>query len=200
MDFDRAKKYDPGKFETFDENFGKMLIDLFQGDETLLKRPEIKALGPANIKAALEFLRTADINGDYLKLLANEGWRLKYVRKPPTPEEYLTTEWIGAQAESLWPNVREAFINFLDPNPLNPKRGMALSGSIGWGKFQPYDSNIVTDKIITIELEDKTKLEIPSNKEIEVIVNGKTEIITANELLKLDNVDLPQAVISKYRI
>lgn len=134
LDLKASKIYNPNNYETFDDNLADMLIDVLSGDKALLDKPEIQALGVENIKAALQWLKEADVNGDYKDLLAKEGWRLMYKRKPPSPEEFLTTEWIGSQAESLWPNVRKAFIEFMDPNPLNPKRGLALSVSIGWGK------------------------------------------------------------------
>lgn len=200
MDFKGAKNYKPGAYETFSDNLGDMLIDLLNGDEKLLNSPEIQALGASNVKAALEWLATADINGDYKDLIANEGWRLMYKRKPPRPEEFLTWDWIGAQSEGLWPNVRHAFEEFCNPDPLNPKRGLALSTSIGWGKFQGYDSNIIIDKKIKIELEDGTKLEIPSDETLGVLKNGKYIKIKANQLLKMDleDLDLPQPMIKKY--
>lgn len=200
MDFKGAKNYKPGAYETFSDNLGDMLIDLLNGDEKLLNSPEIQALGASNVKAALEWLATADINGDYKDLIANEGWRLMYKRKPPRPEEFLTWDWIGAQSEGLWPNVRHAFEEFCNPDPLNPKRGLALSTSIGWGKFQGYDSNIIIDKKIKIELEDGTKLEIPSDETLRVLKNGKYIKIKANQLLKMDleDLDLPQPMIKKY--
>ena len=200
MDFKGAKNYKPGAYETFSDNLGDMLIDLLNGDEKLLNSPEIQALGASNVKAALEWLATADINGDYKDLIANEGWRLMYKRRPPRPEEFLTWDWIGAQSEGLWPNVRHAFEEFCNPDPLNPKRGLALSTSIGWGKFQGYDSNIIIDKKIKIELEDSTKLEIPSDETLRVLKNGKYIKIKANQLLKMDleDLDLPQPMIKKY--
>lgn len=200
MDFKGAKNYKPGAYETFSDNLGDMLIDLLNGDEKLLNSPEIQALGASNVKAALEWLATADINGDYKDLIANEGWRLMYKRKPPRPEEFLTWDWIGAQSEGLWPNVRHAFEEFCNPDPLNPKRGLALSTSIGWGKFQGYDSNIIIDKKVKIELEDGTKLEIPSDETLRVLKNGKYIKIKANQLLKMDleDLDLPQPMIKKY--
>lgn len=200
MDFKGAKNYKPGAYETFSDNLGDMLIDLLNGDEKLLNSPEIQALGASNVKAALEWLATADVNGDYKDLIANEGWRLMYKRRPPRPEEFLTWDWIGAQSEGLWPNVRHAFEEFCNPDPLNPKRGLALSTSIGWGKFQGYDSNIIIDKKIKIELEDGTKLEIPSDETLRVLKNGKYIKIKANQLLKMDleDLDLPQPMIKKY--
>lgn len=182
-------------YDKFDDNLADILIDALAGDPNALDLPEIQALGAANIKAALQWLATADVHGDYKNLLTQEGWRLMYKRKPPTPEEYLTPEWIGGQSEGLWPNVKEAFLNFVDPNPLNPKRGLALSTSIGWGKANPVDSNIVVDKMINLELEDSTKLSIPSDDKIQIVENGKHREVIANYLLKadLEQIDLPQA-------
>lgn len=200
MDFKGAKNYKPGAYETFSDNLGDMLIDLLNGDEKLLNSPEIQALGASNVKAALEWLATADINGDYKDLIANEGWRLMYKRKPPRPEEFLTWDWIGAQSEGLWPNVRHAFEEFCNPDPLNPKRGLALSTSIGWGKDQPVDAKVVVDKTIDIELEDGKVLHIPSNDVIDLLENGKEIKVKANKLLDMDlvNIDFPQPMISKY--
>lgn len=200
LDLDLVKKYNPGLYDRFDNNLADMLLDALQGDPKVLNLPEIQSLGADNIKAALEWLQKADVNGDYLSLLMNEGWRLQYKRKPPSPEEYLTPEWIGAQAEGLWPNVKKAFVEFVDPNPLNPKRGLALSTSIGWGKFQGYDSNIVVGKKIKIELDDDIKLEIPSDETLKVLKNGKHVEIKANQLLKmnLSDLDIPQPVIEKF--
>lgn len=194
------KKYNPSNYDTFDNNLADMLIDVLSGDKSLLDKPEIQSLGIDNIKAALQWLKDSDVNGDYKELLLNEGWRLTYKRKPPTPEEFLTPEWIGGQAEGLWPNVRKAFIEFLDPNPLNPKRGLALSTSIGWGKANPIDSNIVVDKTIKLDLEDNIHLEIPSSNEIEILINKKPKKILANSLLKmnLEEIDLPLSLIEKY--
>ncbi len=186
LDLVGAKKYKPGLYETFDNNLADILLDALQGDQKVLELPEIQALGVKNIQAALEWLNTADVNGDYKNLLRNEGWRLMYKRKPPTPEEYLTYDWIGGQSEGLWQNVREAFINFIDPNPLNPARGLALSTSIGWGKSQPISSNIVVGKTIKITLEDDTVLEFQSDQKIKIKLDGVEKEILANELLKID--------------
>lgn len=195
-----ASAYKPGNYLNFDNNFLAIFKDALSGDPKALDMPEIRSLGMDNIKAALEWLQTVDLNGDYKNLLANEGWRLAYKRKPPTPEEFLTYDWIGGQCEGLWPNVKKAFIEFMDPNPLNPKRGLALSTSIGWGKDQPVDAKVVVDKTIDIELEDGKVLHIPSNDVIDLLENGKEIKVKANKLLDMDlvNIDFPQPMISKY--
>lgn len=180
-----------------------MMKDVLSGDTDLLARWEanLDAMGGIEtLQTALKWLQEADPYGDYKQLIANEGWRLTYRRRPPTPEEFLTYEWIGPQCEALWPNIKKCFIEFLDPNPLNPARNMALSTSIGWGKFQGYDSNVVVDKKIKIELEDGTKLEIPSDENLRVWKNGKYIKIQANQLLKMDlkDLDLPHPIIKKF--
>lgn len=192
--------YNPNNYLKFDNNFAPIFKDALAGDPKALDLPEIRSLGMDNLKKALQWLQQNDLNTDYKDLLMREGWRLAYKRKPPTPEEYLTPEWIGVQAEGLWPNVKKAFLEFMDPNPLNPKRGLALSTSIGWGKFQGYDSNIIIDKKIKIELEDGTKLGIPSDETLRVLKNGKYIKIKANQLLKMDlsDIDLPQPIIKKF--
>lgn len=192
--------YNPNNYLKFDNNFVPIFKDALAGDPKALDLPEIRSLGMDNLKKALQWLQQNDLNTDYKDLLMREGWRLAYKRKPPTPEEYLTPEWIGVQAEGLWPNVKKAFLEFMDPNPLNPKRGLALSTSIGWGKDTSIDSDIVIDKTINIELEDGAKLEIPSSDLLTLEKNGKTEKIRANDLLKmnLNDIDFPQPMIKKY--
>jgi hypothetical protein len=64
--------------------------------------------------------------------LINNLWRLTYRQKPPTPEEFLTEDWIGPTANNVFPQVRDAFIEFFDPNKKH--RHLYLSSCIGWGK------------------------------------------------------------------
>ena len=189
------KKYDPNKYMRMDDQFLDILLDALAGDPKALAMPEIQSINVDNLKAALEFYANSNSKlGDYANTLASDGWRLMYKRKPPTPEEFLTYEWIGPQSEGLWPNVRKAFVEFCDPSPLNPKRGLALSTSIGWGKQNPISSNIMTNKKIKIELEDGSIKEFESDDVIDVIIEGNPTKIQANELLKRDlsKVDFPQ--------
>lgn len=128
-----------------------MMKDILSGDENLLKKWEsnLEAMGGLDtIQTALKWLQESDINQDYKNIIASEGWRLNYYRKPPTPEEFLNYEWIGELSEGLWPNVKKCFIEFMDPNPLNPKRDLALSTSIGWGKSA--FANLVLSYIIVL--------------------------------------------------
>lgn len=140
LDLKSANILNPS-FERFDDNLADILLDALAGDPKALERPEIQSLGADNVKAALQWLATADINNDYRSLLMDEGWRLTYKRKPPTPAEFLTAKYIGDSAETIWPHIKEVFLRFMDNDPLNPKRNLALSPSIGWGKS--FLSNLV---------------------------------------------------------
>lgn len=110
-----------------------IIKDALAGDQKALESPEFTSLNIKNVQKAIEWLQKADdIDPSFKSLLAAEGWRLTYRRKPPTPEEFLTKDYIGEQADSLWPPVEKAFKEFM--NPLMPYRTLVLSVSIGWGK------------------------------------------------------------------
>ena len=111
-----------------------MTKDILQGNVDLLEDKRFSSFDIKGMQAALQLLRQSDPYGDYANDIENNGWRLTYYRKPPTPEEFLTYEWIGPQAETIWPNIKKAFLEFMDPNPLCSYRNLALSVSIGWGK------------------------------------------------------------------
>lgn len=64
--------------------------------------------------------------------LVNDTWVVFYRVKPPTMEEFLTPEWIGATAENLFPHVIKTLTEFA--NPFNYKRHLILASSIGSGK------------------------------------------------------------------
>lgn len=179
----------PAKADTID-----MVKDILQGDVDLTEDKRFATFDLETMKEALALLRKVDVNGDYADDIENNGWRLMYYRKPPTPEEFLTYEWIGPQAETLWPNLRKCFIEFMDPSPLCSYRNLALSVSIGWGKQQPVSSDIVVGKTIDVELEDGTVKHFKSDEEITIVKAGVEQKIKANDLLSLDlsDVDFPQ--------
>lgn len=114
-------------------NLGHIFEGIINGDDKLLKTPEFQALNFDNIKAALEWLaKTDQISDDFKSCLLTEGWRLNYKCKPPTPEEFLSIKYIGPTAETLFPHIRKAFIDFMDP--LAPYRTGIWYSCIGSGK------------------------------------------------------------------
>ncbi len=110
-----------------------MMKDLLQGDTSILERPEFTILNFNNIIKALEWLSNNNLLQDTTKnLLLTEGWRINYRCKPPKPEEFLTEQYIGAQAESLYPCVKEILLESM--NQIAPYDTIVLSGCIGLGK------------------------------------------------------------------
>ena len=97
-------------------NLGHIFEGIINGDDKLLKTPEFQALNFDNIKAALEWLaKTDQISDDFKSCLLTEGWRLNYKCKPPTPEEFLTEDWIGGQAKDIYPHCKQVFLDYFNP-------------------------------------------------------------------------------------
>lgn len=64
--------------------------------------------------------------------LMSETWRINYRVKPPTIEEFLTREWLGDMADSLFPHVKTILTEFWQPD--SPYRHLILASAIGLGK------------------------------------------------------------------
>lgn len=110
-----------------------MMKDLLQGDASILDRPEFTILNFNNVIKALEWLSNNNLLQDSTKnLLLTDGWRINYRFKPPTPEEFLTEKYIGAQADALYPCVRKIFCDAM--NQTAPYDTIVLSSCIGLGK------------------------------------------------------------------
>jgi hypothetical protein len=110
-----------------------ILRDLFSGDESVSNRPEFKSMNLDQVKAALDFILTDNSLSDIDKesLLSNT-WMINFRDRPPTPEEFVTHKYIGPVAQSMFPHVRQAFLDFFDAT--KPYRTLVLYPHIGWGK------------------------------------------------------------------
>lgn len=64
--------------------------------------------------------------------LLSESWRINYRVKPPTIEEFLTPEWLGEMANSLFPHAKKILTDFWQPD--SPYRHLILASAIGLGK------------------------------------------------------------------
>ena len=107
------------------------LTDFLSGDDSLER-----ILDGVDIKSITNTLKK--ISGDEnvpqktrTQLLA-ESWRVNYRVKPPTIEEFLTPEWIGDMANSLFPHARRILTEFWQPD--SPYRHLILASAIGLGK------------------------------------------------------------------
>ena len=88
------------------------------------------------LKDALkDITENSDNDVDTLNLLEN-SWKINWKIKPPTPEEFLTEEWIGDTANTLFPYLKETFIEYFRPrkNGEEEKRYLMMYYFIGAGK------------------------------------------------------------------
>ena len=109
-----------------------IIKDILSGDPKAAKRPEYTSLGYEQMKMAIKWLEQQRLDEATLQLLLEKPYLLTFKDKPPTPEEFLTSKYIGAQAESVWWPVKKNFLQFFDP--LKPYRTAVLNPSIGSGK------------------------------------------------------------------
>ena len=102
------------------------LNDILNSD--LFTQAEIK-----DINSALDLILHDEKLSEKEKcdLLIN-SWKINHKFKPPTPEEFLTDEWIGSQAEDIYPHCRKVFLDYF--NPLINKNTILLYAPVGFGK------------------------------------------------------------------
>jgi hypothetical protein len=82
------------------------------------------------------------LNEDQKGDLLSNSWRLNYRDRPPTPEEFLTEKYLGPIAPTIWPQVKQAFIDFM--NPTSPYRTAVLYSFIGFGKALANTESVYT--------------------------------------------------------
>ena len=110
-----------------------VLTDILSGDPTALDAQAMKGLNIDQIKAAIDFiLSDPDLTEDQKGELLSNSWRINYRDRPPTPEEFLTEKYLGPVAPTIYPRVKKAFVEYLDPT--KPYRTCVLYPHIGWGK------------------------------------------------------------------
>lgn len=115
------------------DNAYHVVKDLCSGDSSVADIPEFLALNMVEIKKAL-----AKIAGDpslskqeKIMLLSN-SWMILYRVKPPTIEEFLSPDWIGATADSLYPHIKKLLCDFYAPG--SKYRHLVLGAGIRVGK------------------------------------------------------------------
>lgn len=124
-------------------NSQDMLKDLLQGDPYAFKKLESMNLDMKAIKLALDTLTSRPGLDDKDKYsLLSESWRVAFRDRPPTPEEFLTEKYIGPAAKTIYPRVRNTFLDFMDPT--QHARDLILYPHIGWGKLSYYEEKIMT--------------------------------------------------------
>lgn len=125
-----------------------LVNDLVQGDESILKRNDFLELNISKLQKAIQIItHNPYIPDDERKYLLANSWRVHYRKKPPTIEEFLTEDWIGPTANSLYPKVKETLINYWQPD--SEYRNLILASSIGTGKSL---TSAISSLYITIHL------------------------------------------------
>lgn len=125
--------YIPGKEYDNKADIPHLLNDLIAGDQSIIQRSQFQILNNTEIKEGIQLL----LNNKHLtpvtkQYLLTNLWNINYKIKPPSIEEFLTDEWIGPMAESLYEHVREILIKFWQPRSVY--RNLCLATAIGTGK------------------------------------------------------------------
>lgn len=115
------------------EDLKHMVKDIIQGDTKVSLLDGFTDAEKSDIDDALEWLvGNPHLSEKIKKDLMVNAWKAHYTSKPPSIEEFLTTEWIGPTAESLYPNVVDILTTYWSPN--SQKRHLILGAAIGTGK------------------------------------------------------------------
>lgn len=178
------------------QNSSLILKDVVQGDVDLLQRDEIQLLNNKEIRDALRIIMGNPNLSDKEKLeFMSNSWRVHYRVKPPTIEEFLTSEWIGPTADSLFPHVSEILTNYYKPNA--SYRNLILASAIGTGKALPDSSPIVVDEesCIKIELEDGSELVFQEDELVWVYAPDLISI-PAKDIYQVEVKDFPVSLNS----
>lgn len=48
--------------------------------------------------------------------LLDNSWKINHKFKCPTPEEFLTENWIGPMAKDMFPHCKDVFLKYFNPN------------------------------------------------------------------------------------
>lgn len=114
-------------------SIGDIITAVVAGDAKAREKKEFTTLNFPAIKAAIEWLiKTNQMSSTAKVDLMHNAWMLNFKAKPPTPEEFISEKYIGDQANSLHPWVKDVFADFFDP--LKPYRTLVLTQHIGAGK------------------------------------------------------------------
>ena len=124
-------------------NTQDIMKDIMAGDDKAYSLIKSMNLDIDAIKTAIGYLVNNPKLDESEKLsLVNESWRINYRRKPPTPEEFITTEYLGPVALHTYDRVKNVFKEFMDP--AKNYRNLILYPHIGWGKALYSQEKVMT--------------------------------------------------------
>jgi len=110
-----------------------MLKDLMSGDEAVAQRETYRHISGDDIRQATNLIvNNPKLSTNEKVYWMNNIWRINYLYKPPSIEEYLTPKWLGAPGDQIYPHIAKVMKEFM--SPVSDKRVLALCSAIGWGK------------------------------------------------------------------
>src|SRR5208282_6713636 len=125
-------------------NISLMLKDLMHGDTTIDQREDYGDVSGEELEKALNLiLSNPKLSDQQKRFYISNSWKIHYRgnNPPPNIKEFLSSKWLGATAESIYPYVKDTLYQFW--NPKESYRNFILSPSIGWGKsFAAVLSNL----------------------------------------------------------
>lgn len=114
-------------------NASYLIKDLIQGDEAVSEREDFLSLSPIEIKKATDIImKNKHFSETTKKELLLNSWRISYKSRPPTPEEFLSPEWIGDMSNETFPYWKDLIIDLF--NPKKNYKNIILYSCIGSGK------------------------------------------------------------------
>lgn len=129
-------------------NAKDMLIDMISGDDSIEDREDYKEFSIDVIKSAQRLIFENKNLSDSEKIYyMNNLWRVNYrgSKPPPTIEQFLTREYLGATVDGLYPYIRSYLMDYF--NPQKEYRDAVLYLFTGAGKS--YFSVISTLFVLT---------------------------------------------------
>jgi len=115
------------------ENDKSLIIDALEGDESIFLRDDFKGITGEEVRSAVRaIVNNPSLNESQKNYFLKNSWRILYSSRPPSIEEFLTPEWIGPTANTIFPHIRKILTEFF--NPFSDKRHLILATGIGTGK------------------------------------------------------------------
>ena len=107
--------------------------DLLQGDMEVSLLDEFSQADLIELKNAFNIiLNNPNLSANQAQNLLNESWRILYYQRPPSIEEFLSPEWLGASSATIRKHIHEWLCEWY--NPSKAYRHCILSCAIGMGK------------------------------------------------------------------
>lgn len=115
-----------------DNNY-HLIKDICSGDESVAGMDGFLSMNGLDMNLALHNIADdPSLSREDRVMLLSNSWRILNRVKPPTIEEFLTEDWIGPTADSLYPHIKRMLCEFYAPD--SQYRHFVLGAGIRVGK------------------------------------------------------------------